>query len=190
MAYNKVIYGGNIIMDVSGDTVTAESLLSGFTAHGADGEAISGTCTFDANTSDATANAGDILSGKTAYKDGTKLTGTMANRSAVSGSISTKTGQYTVPAGYHNGNGKVGISSTEQSKIIAENIKNGVTILGVLGTYSGEGSIVQEKEVTPSVNQQIVAPDAGYDYLSAVIVKAIPYRETAHAGGTMVEIAY
>lgn len=62
----------------------------------------------------------------------------IANRGAVAGTISTKSEQYIIPAGYHNGNGTVGISSAEQEKLIAENIKNGVTILGVSGTASGD----------------------------------------------------
>lgn len=62
----------------------------------------------------------------------------ITKRGAVAGTISTKSEQYTIPAGYHNGNGTVGIDVAEQAKIIAENIKNGVTILGVLGTASGD----------------------------------------------------
>ena len=43
MAVNRVDYGGNTLIDLTADTVTADSLLSGFTAHGADGEPITGT---------------------------------------------------------------------------------------------------------------------------------------------------
>ena len=85
-------------------------------------------------TGDATAVAGNILNGKTAYIGSGKVTGTMTNNGAVAGTISTKAGTYTVPAGYHNGSGKVQISSTEQAKLISSNIKSGVTILGVAGS--------------------------------------------------------
>lgn len=85
-------------------------------------------------TGDATAIAGNILNGKTAYIGSGKVTGTMTNNGAVTGTISTKAGTYTVPAGYHNGSGKVQISSTEQAKLISSNIKSGVTILGVTGS--------------------------------------------------------
>ena len=78
--------------------------------------------------------AGNILNGKTAYIGSGKVTGTMTNNGAVAGTISTKAGTYTVPAGYHNGSGKVQISSTEQAKLISSNIKSGVTILGVTGS--------------------------------------------------------
>ena len=92
----------------------------------------SGNATFY-DTTDGTAVAGDILSGKTAYVDGV-VTGSMTNNGAVAGMISTKAGTYTVPAGYHNGSGSVAIATAEQNKIIAGNIKSGVTILGVAGS--------------------------------------------------------
>lgn len=47
MAVNKVIYGGSTLIDLSGDTVTADKLLAGYTAHGADGTAITGTLQSD-----------------------------------------------------------------------------------------------------------------------------------------------
>lgn len=62
----------------------------------------------------------------------------ITKRGAVAGTISEKSEQYIIPSGYHNGSGTVEISPDEQSKIIAENIKNGVTILGVAGSASGE----------------------------------------------------
>lgn len=88
------------------------------------------------DTSDADAAAADILTGKNSYGSSGKVSGSMADNGAVAGTISTKAGQYTVPEGYHNGSGKVGISSTEQAKIIAANIKSGVTILGQAGKSS------------------------------------------------------
>lgn len=187
---NKVIYGGNTLIDLTGDDVTASDVLTGKKFHlpsGADGR---GTCTFDADTRDATAVAAEILLDKTAYKNGAKLTGTMPNRGAVSGKISTKTGEYTVPQGYHDGSGKVSIDATEQGKIIAANIKSGVEILGVTGSYSGEAVTAQSKTVTPTTAQQVITPDLNYDYLSQVTVGAIPYTETDNAaGGKTVSIA-
>lgn len=190
MAYNKVIYGGNTLIDLTGDTVSADKMLSGIKAHDKSGAIIEGTCTFDVNSTDATATAAEILKGKTAYTRGSKVTGTMVNNGAVSGSISTKAGTYTVPIGYHDGSGKVGINTTEQAKIIPANIKSGINILGVTGTYAGEAVKAQAKTVTPSTKAQTVLPDAGNDYLSQVTVNAIPYVETENAaGGTTVTIA-
>lgn len=190
MAISKVVYGGNTLIDLTADTVTADKLLEGTKAHGADGEVVTGTCTYDADTQDATAVAAEILTGKTAYNKGAKVTGTMKNNGAVSGKISTKAGSYTVPQGYHDGSGKVQIDSTEQAKLIATNIREGVTILGVTGTMSGtEGEKAQAKSVTPSTEQQTVLPDSGYTCLSQVTVAAIPYVESDNsAGGKTVTI--
>ena len=188
MAINKIIYGGNTLIDLTGDTVSAATLLSGATAHDNSGTVITGECTYDADTSDATAVVAEILATKTAYSNGSKLTGTMPNRGAVSGTISTKNGTYTIPQGYHDGSGSVGISSTERNKIVAGNIKNGIQILGVTGTYGGEAVSVQAKTATPTSAQQVITPDTGYDYLSQVTVTAIPYVESANAYGTTVTI--
>lgn len=189
MAINKVVYGSQVLIDLTGDTVTADNLLSGFTAHGKDGSPIEGTCTFDVDSQDATAAVAEILVGKTAYARGAMLTGTMPNNGSVSGEISTKDGQYSIPQGYHDGGGKVGISATEQSKLTPGNIKTGVNILGVTGTYGGDEIKAQSKSVTPSTSQQTVQPDDGYDYLASVTVAAIPYSEAQNsAGGTTVTI--
>ena len=190
MGVSKVIYGGKTLIDLTADTVAADKLLVGYKAHGANGEAITGTCDYDTNTQDATAVEAEILAGKTAYNKGNKVTGTMKNNGAVAGKISTKDGVYTVPQGYHDGSGKVQIDSAEQAKIIATNIREGVTILGVTGTMSGkEGEKAQAKSVTPSTEAQTVLPDSGYTCLSQVTVAAIPYVESDNsAGGKTVTI--
>jgi hypothetical protein len=184
MAISKVIYGGQTLIDLTGDTVTADQLKKGYTAHGANGEVINGTCEHDANTQDATAADTEILAGETAYVRGNKITGKMKNNGAVQGKISTKAGKYTIPQGYHDGSGYSQIDPTEQAKIVPANIRAGVTILGVEGTMSGtEGEIAQEKTVTPSVEAQTVVPDDGYTCLSSVTVEAIPYVESDNAAG-------
>lgn len=190
MAISKVIYGGRTLIDLTTDTVIADKLLNGYKAHGADGEVINGACEFDANTQDATATDAEILAGKTAYNKGNKITGTMKNNGAVAGKISTKTGKYTVPQGYHDGSGTVEIDSTEQAKLTPANIREGVTILGVAGSMSpNEGEKAQEKSVTPRTEAQTVVPDSGFTCLSSVTVAAIPYTESDNsAGGTTVTI--
>lgn len=190
-SYNsKVIFNGDVLMDLTGDTVTADKLLKGITAHGKDGAPITGTCDWDAATGDATAAAAEILTGKTAYVKGKKVTGTMPNRGAVSGKIGTKAGAYTVPQGYHDGSGKVAIDSTEQAKLIPSNVREGVTILGVEGTMSGsEDMKPQSKSVTPKASAQTVLPDEDYNCLAQVEVAAIPYTVSDNtAGGKTVTI--
>ena len=183
--YSKVVVNGETIMDLTGDTVSANKLLSGFTAHDKTGAPIEGTCTFDANTSDANAAAFEILSGKTAYVKANKVTGTMPNNGGVEGSISDLEVPYTIPQGYHDGSGTVSVESSEAAKLIPENIKEGVTILGVEGSLSGtEGVKAQSKTVTPNFSQQEILPDSpGYNYLSSVIVSAIPVSEAVNEQG-------
>lgn len=96
------------------------------------------------------------------------------NRGAVEGAISTVDGDYTIAAGYHNGSGKVAIAAAEKLKLVASNIKSGVTILGIVGTYIGEALKSQAKSVTPTKSKQTITPDEGYDALSSVEVAAIP----------------
>lgn len=188
MGKSKIIFGGEVLIDLTADTVTADKLLEGFTAHGKDGEPIAGACTFDSDTSDATAIAAEILSGKTAFVKGSKVTGTMKNNAAVTGTIATKAGQYTIPQGYHDGSGKVSIDATEQAKLIADNIREGVTLLGVAGSMSGSEDVkAQSKTVTPTKAGTTVLPDAtsGYNYLSQVTVAPIPYTESENTSGGM-----
>lgn len=181
-AISKVVYGNQTLIDLTGDTITASDLAYGKTAHGADGELITGSSTKDSDTTDATALASEILADKTAYARGQKVTGTMTNRGGVTGTITTKAQEYTIQSGYHDGSGKVSIDSTEQAKIIADNIKNGVQILGVTGSYTGEGVPTQTKNATPYTTAQVVLPDAGYN-LSQVNISAIKYVETPNSAG-------
>lgn len=191
MAVNKVIFGGKTLIDLTGDTVTEDKLLSGFTTHDMTGNLISGTCTFDSDTSDATVKPAEVLIGSTYYSRGSKNTGTMPNNGGVNDDINSVDESFTIPQGYHDGSGKVKISDVEQAKIVPANIKQGVSILGITGTLEPSSEIkVQAKTVIPSVEKLTVLPDEGIDYLSQVIVDSIPYTETSNsAGGITVTIA-
>lgn len=187
---SKVIYGNETLIDLTADTVRADKLLKGYTAHGADGEIIAGECEYDANTQDGTATDAEILLGKTAYVKGGKKTGTMPNNGAISGVISSKDDVYNVAQGYHDGSGNVQIAEEEKAKLTPNNIRGGVSILGVVGEMSGaEGVNAQSKTVIPTAARQYILPDDEYTHLSQVTVEAIPYVESANsAGGLTVTI--
>lgn len=188
---NKLIVGEEVKFDLTQDDITADKLAKGIKAHDKSGAPIVGTNTYDANTSDATATAAEILLGKTAYKAGAKITGTMPNQGAKTLSITDKETPVTIPMGFHDGGGKAQIDATEAAKIIPENLRDGITVLGVTGTMSGtEGASPQAKTVVPTFEAQEITPDSPtYNYLSSVTVAAIPVSQTDNdAGGQTLKI--
>ena len=191
MAINKVIYGGNTLIDLTGGSVTKDKLLTGYTAHDKSGEVIEGACSFDVDSTDATVTAAEILNGQIAYARGSKISGTMKNNGAVAETIADKDSVYTVPIGYHDGSGTVQLDATEKAKLIPGNIKKGVNVLGVEGDCEPSSDVTaQAKTATPSTVKQTVLPDNGIDYLSQVVINPIAYVESANsAGGTTVTIA-
>lgn len=190
MAKNKIIYGNEVLIDLTSDTVTASDVASGKTFHLPSGEIGTGTSTLDSDTSEDTALAAEVLNTRTFHARGSAYTGTMPNRGGVTGVISSLSGSYAIPQGYHDGSGSVSIAQIEQQKLIPENLKAGVELLGVTGSYSGEAITAQSKSATPATSAQTILPDTGYDYLSQVSIGAIPYTETQNAaGGVTVTIA-
>lgn len=103
------------------------------------------------DTSADTADAAHILTGKTAHSATGPVAGSMPNNGAVAGTIGAKDGKYIVPAGYHSGTGTVAIDTAEQAKLIPDNIKAGVTVLGV----SGSTSVVETKDGTAAAGEII-----------------------------------
>lgn len=154
--------------DLDAVTASAGDVLAGKVIVGPDGEPLTGTLSLSGNASD-----GQVLSGQTYYNTDakTKRTGTMPNKEAVNQSLAIN-GSYTIPEGYHNGNGKVTQSVKTKGaqtytpgrsnqtigsnqwlsgaqtilgdpNLVSENIRDGVTIFGTRGN-------VQEYK-TPSV---------------------------------------
>lgn len=186
---NKVVYGGQTLIDLTADTITAGDLAAGVTAHDKSGATITGTDTRDSDTSKDTAAVAEILAGKTAHARGAQLVGTMKNNGGAGVTVSSKSGS-TIPQGYYDGSGKATIDTASATALVAGNVKQGVSILGVTGTYAGEAAKLQTKSVTPSTKAQTITADTGYDALSSVSVAAIPYAEATNAaGGTTVTIA-
>ena len=90
--------------------------------------------------------------------------------------------------GFHDGSGKAQIAEAEAAKLIPANIREGITVLGVAGTMSGnEGVKAQAKSATPTFVQQEILPDEGYNCLSSVTVAAIPvsYTDNEQGGQTL-----
>ena len=188
MAVNKVIFGGDTLIDLTEDTVDAYDVAQGVVFHLPTGVQATGLSTLDSDTTDATALVAEILSGRTAYARGSKLTGTMPNNGSVYRTFSTIEDSYTIAQGYHDGGGLVDLSPVECAKMIPGNIKVGVSLFGVTGNYSGESISVQSKTATPDVQSQTILPDIGYDYLSQVTVEAIPYEEVDNVAGGVTAI--
>lgn len=100
----------------------------------------------------------------------------MADNGAATGTIKAKDGTYAIAEGYHNGAGLVSIDSAEREKLTADNIREGVSILGVTGTCATAESVKIQpaKSVTPTKSAQAIAPDTGFHALAGVTVGAIP----------------
>ena len=181
---SKVIIGGETIIDLTQDDVTAADVASGKKFHLADGSQGTGSSTKDADTSDGTVTAPEILTGKKAYVQGAAVNGSMPNRGAQTGGITDKDTPITIKQGYHDGSGAIGIDATEKAKIVVNNIRQGVTLLGVQGSMTGtEDMNAENVSVTPSLSAQTILPDSGYNCIAQVAVAAIPVVVTDNAAG-------
>ncbi len=201
MAINKVVFGEDILIDLTSDTLTAADVLTGKTFHGKDGVQTTGTCAYDCDTSGGTAGAGEIISGQIAYVNGSEVTGTMVNNGSVTGYITDAETAYSIPSGFHDGGGTVSISDDDRTALgigddleLGGNIRQGVTILGVTGTMSTtEGMVSVAAEVDSFVGDtaQTYLPtafDSTANAISQITVNPIPYTETANSYGTTVTI--
>ena len=111
------------------------------------------------DTSDATATANDIISGKTAYINGEKITGAIPNNGELNITPSTET--QSIPAGYTSGGIVRAVDNFIDENIVAENIKSGVTILGVEGTLLQGENVQGQLDTQDLIIQQLQEELAG-----------------------------
>lgn len=99
----------------------------------------------------------------------------IASNGAVSKTLDATTKSYTVPKGYHDGNGKVQIVGEEKT-VSANGTYTPASgkVLTKVTVAVENAPTLQEKSVTPTKSAQTVTPDSGYDGLSKVSVGAIP----------------
>ena len=169
----KQILDSNVNMNFNADYsdvataigLTADKISEGNTILGVEGTAGAG----GVDTSDATATVKDILAGKTAYVDGEKLEGTMANNGDLI--VTPNTDEQDHSAGYYNSIQVRPVTSSVDANIKADNIKSGISILGVAGSVIELNG--HELEVTPSTAQKVIEPEENYNAITRVTVKAV-----------------
>ena len=92
-----------------------------------------GTAKFYDTAGAGSASASDVLSGVTVYGANGAITGSMPNNGSTSGTITTKGGTVTIPAGYTTG-GTVNLGNV--TDLTAQNLLSGKTVLGVAGALT------------------------------------------------------
>ena len=183
-----VLKTGEVIMDLTQDDITPENVDEGIKFHDRTGAPQTGTSKKTVDASGATATAATVLQGDTFGKGNEMVTGTMPDNSGKDVIISSTDGTH-IPRGYSDGSGVARISDEELAKLTSDNIKEGVTILGVEGGYGADDISSQSKEITPTFEDQLIQPDSGVSFLSSVKVKGITVTRTDNEfGGVTVTI--
>ena len=186
---NKVVLSdGTVLIDLTMDDVKPEHVQKGIKFHDKTGAEKTGTNTKTVDASNVTAEPAEVLAGETFGRGSEVAAGTMPNNSGKNVLVTGKTGT-SIPRGYYDGSGVAKISEEDAEKIVPSNIKEGVTILGITGSFGADDFSSQSKEVKPTFADQQIFPDSGYSFLSGVLVKAIPVLCTDNnAGGQTVTI--
>lgn len=186
---NKIVLSdGTVLIDLTMDDVKPEHVQKGIKFHDKTGAEKTGTNTKTVDASNVTAEPAEVLAGETFGRGSEVATGAMPNNSGKNVIVTGKTGT-SIPRGYYDGSGVAKISEEDAEKIVPSNIKEGVTILGITGSFGADDISAQSKEVKPTFADQQISPDSGYSFLSGVLVKAIPVLYTDNnAGGQTVTI--
>ena len=185
---NKVaLSDGTVLIDLSQDDVKPEHVQKNIHFHDKSGVPQVGTNTKTVDASEVTAEAAEVLAGRTFGKGDRVETGTMPDNSGSIYEMNT-TSPVTIPLGYQDGSSKVKISDNELAKLKPENIKQGVSILGVEGDFGADDIEAQAKTVKPTFAEQVIQPDEGYTFLTSVTVQAIgvEYRDNDAGGRTVI----
>lgn len=155
MAVSKVVYGGNTLIDLTGDTVAADKLLSGYTAHDAAGNAITGTATAGGGGLPAEIVAGDtpVLMDSGSYQ----ASGTSLANSGLSITLPIA-GTYRIKWTVAGGGGS---SYSIKSQIYKNGTAQGSTITT---TYAQACSI----DLTCAAGDVITLYFAGYSYWGTI----------------------
>ena len=183
-----VLSDGTVLIDLTQDDVKAENVDDGIYFTDKTGRRQKGTSKKTVDASEVTAEATEVLAGRTFGKGKEVQTGTMPDNSGKDIIITTKAGS-PIPKGYSDASGVAKLSDEDLAKITPDNIKKGVTILETEGTYGPDDMTSQEKTATPSFEEQMILPDAGVSFLTGVKVEAIKVTRTDNeAGGVTVTI--
>lgn len=200
MANNKIVFGDEVLIDLTQDDVQEQSVLKGIQFHRPNGEVSWGKCEFTVDANACNALPSEVLKGRTYAAGSAVKEGTMENRSGigidVTDEVLSPTGQKLLK-GYYDGANRIQLKDAD--KIIPENIRSGVTILGVMGQVQ-EG--VSEDLVSPAIpvipyreviggedRPRTIKPEYPYRYFAEVDLAPIPCSRTSNAfGGTTVVI--
>ena len=190
----QYLSGDQTIKKLTSSNLSAGNIKTGVTVTVNNGNtnvySVAGTFCSDATL----ASAGSLLTGTIAYgKDGTKYSGSMANQGAKTSALNCG-GSYTIPAGYHNGSGKITANSLS-SQTGVDSGKTAVTAATMLTGYQGwvsgskiSGSMANNgaktATYTPSTSVQTYTIPAGYHNGSGKItINAVPSKYVDFSAG-------
>ena len=187
---NKIeLANGEILIDLTNDDVKPEHVKKDIWFHDKTGERKQGTNENTVDASGVLTECSEVLEGRAFGKGSTVETGTMPDNSGKTVVMTSKEG-VVIPTGYYDAATKAELSSEDYKNLVSAHIKEGITILGVEGSYGADDFTSTTKEVTPAFTEQtFTATEDGFSFYSAVKVAPINVdRKDNDAGGVTVTI--